>query len=533
MMEDTNEKLSELSVESQQLLSEYRQHWDEKLSQAVEPLSDERHGQIFESFYSLLRMPAPLVVSVDSPMQLMLMPALLRIRALADTETWSFIQERISEPAWVKVVEAMNEKISETDIQVLLSRRAEHTTNLQKTDEIETANRASSWAIGSIFGRPMGKSIDWRLGFFESIIARLEVEFDRIVTPEIRDWIYGDAQFVDGGMPGRVENLHNIDWQVETMRMLQLRTAVQDLSNMGTTERAALRIFRERGDETSLLRDELVKQGELENQFLQQVGAETAGILAHALSARNLEPTIYESYPPVLESIVDGGSNGLWFTGQLAVGFNSIVWQPKLDRLSNFTFLIDAGLEKLFDERTAPAIRNLRTFLANRTPFCPFAEIVFVSKQPQTICLNEEGRFHSTEGPVLLYPDGYAVYALNGVIVPQKTAVAPETLTVEEIDNEINLEVRRIMMDQFGIPRYLIESNADIINEDQYGTLYRKRMSGDEPLVMVRVKNSTPEPDGSFREYFLRVPPFMRTAKEAVAWTFNIEEDSYNPEKET
>lgn len=532
-MKHTNKKLSQLSAKAQHLLHGYRKHWNEKLSQSVAPLSDKRLHEIFRSFYNLLRMPAPLVVSVDSPMQLMLMPALLRIRALADRDTWSFLQERITEPAWVKVIAAMNEKISDADIQILLSKRADQNTFPQMTSETETGKRSGSSAMTSIFGRPMGKSIDSRLGFFESVISQLEVEFDQIVTPEIRHWIYDEAQFVDGGMPGRVENLHNIDWQLETMRVLQLCTAVQDLSNMGTTERAALRIFRERGDGTSLVRDELVKQGELESQFLQQVGADAAGILAHALSARNLEPTIYESYPPVLEAIMDGGSNGLWFTGQLAVGFNSIVWQPKLDRLSNFTFLIDAGLEKLFDKGTALAIRNLRTFLANRTPFSPFCEIVFVSKQPQTVCLNEEGRFHSTQGPVLQYPDGYSLYAVNGVIVPKRTAVAPETLTVAEIDGEINLEVRRIMLDRFGIQRYLMESNADIINEDEYGTLYRKRMSGDEPLVMVRVKNSTPEPDGSFREYFLRVPPFMRTAKEAVAWTFDIEEDSYHPEKET
>ncbi|MBA3992114.1 MAG: hypothetical protein C0469_01210, partial [Cyanobacteria bacterium DS2.3.42] len=81
--------------------------------------------------------------------------------------------------------------------------------------------------------------------------------------------------------------------------------------------------------------------------------------------------------------------------------------------------------------------------------------------------------------------------------------------------------------------RYLVESQADILNEDEYGTLYRKRIAGDEPLVMVRVKNSTAEPDGSFREYFLRVPPFMRTAKEAVAWTFDFREDQYQPEEET
>lgn len=533
MTEDLDERLSELPDEAQVLLADYRDHWDEKLAQEICPLSQENYREIFESFYELLHLPTPQVVSVDSPMQMMLMPALLRIRALADAETWSLVEERITEPAWKNVVGAMKEKISDEDIKSLLAKRVDHNTVLQKISEMETGKRSHSYAISSVFGRPMGKSIDSRLGFFESVVSQLEVELDRAVTPEIRDWICADTQFVDGGMPGRIENLHNLDWQAELMRITQLRTAVQNLSNMGTTERAALRIFRERGDATSLVRDELVKQGDLERQFLEQIGEETVGILAHALSAKNLEPTIYESYPPVLEAIVDGGSSGLWFTGQLAVGFNSIVWHPKLERLSNFTFLIDAGLERIFSKHTLAAIRNLRLFLANRTQFCPFSEIVFVTKQPQIVSLDEEGRFNSTDGPVLKYADGYSIYAVNGVTVTEKTAVAPETLTVQEIDSEINLEVRRIMMDRFGISRYLMESNAEVLCEDQYGTLYRKRMSGDEPLVMVRVKNSTPEPDGSFREYFLRVPPFMRTAKEAVAWTFNIEEEQYHPEQET
>ncbi|PZM81347.1 MAG: hypothetical protein DKT66_19220 [Candidatus Melainabacteria bacterium] len=533
MTKEPSEKLCELPAKAQQLLSNYRSDWDKRLAHAVEPLPDEKYREIIRSFYALLKLSAPLVVSVDSPMQMMLMPALLRIRALADAETWALIQEKITDTAWNKVVSAMNEKISDTDIETLLAQRSAQNSYLNTGGEAEVSKRSASYGIASIFGRPKGKSIDSRLGFFESIVSRLEVEFDAGVTPEIRDWIFADTLFLDGGMPGQIENLHNIDLQAEMIRVNQLRTAVQNLTNMGTTERAALRIFRERGDATSLVRDELVKQGELEEQFLKQLGEETVGILAHALSARNLEPTIYESYPPVLEAIVDGGSSGLWFTGQLAVGFNSIVWHPKLERLSNFTFLLDAGLGSVFSEETARAVNNLRIFLANRTPICPFAEIAFVTKQPLLVSLDDDLRFHSTEGPVLQYADGFSMYAVNGVTVAEKTAVSPETLTVQEIESEINLEVRRIMMERFGIPRYLMESKADIINEDQYGTLYRKRMSGDEPLVMVRVKNSTAEPDGSFREYFLRVPPYMQTAKEAVAWTFNIDEEQYHPQQET
>ncbi len=44
---------------------------------------------------------------------------------------------------------------------------------------------------------------------------------------------------------------------------------------------------------------------------------------------------------------------------------------------------------------------------------------------------------------------------------------------------------------------------------------------------MVKVVNSTPEPDGSFKDYFLRVPPTCQTALEAVAWTFDKTPEQY------
>ncbi len=55
----------------------------------------------------------------------------------------------------------------------------------------------------------------------------------------------------------------------------------------------------------------------------------------------------------------------------------------------------------------------------------------------------------------------------------------------------------------------------------------------DEPVVMVEVQNSTPEPDGTHKTYFLRVPPTMQTAHEAVAWTFGLGGQQYSPSAES
>jgi hypothetical protein len=49
----------------------------------------------------------------------------------------------------------------------------------------------------------------------------------------------------------------------------------------------------------------------------------------------------------------------------------------------------------------------------------------------------------------------------------------------------------------------------------------------------VHVVNSTPEPDGTYNNYFLRVPPETKTAREGVAWTFGLTADEYDPLKET
>jgi hypothetical protein len=65
------------------------------------------------------------------------------------------------------------------------------------------------------------------------------------------------------------------------------------------------------------------------------------------------------------------------------------------------------------------------------------------------------------------------------------------------------------------------------------GVLWRIDMPGDEPVVIVEVVNSTPEPDGTSRTYWLRVPPRTRTAREGVAWTFGLTAQEYQPERET
>ncbi|MGK4422445.1 DUF6745 domain-containing protein, partial [Klebsiella pneumoniae] len=63
--------------------------------------------------------------------------------------------------------------------------------------------------------------------------------------------------------------------------------------------------------------------------------------------------------------------------------------------------------------------------------------------------------------------------------------------------------------------------------------LYRRNVPDDEPIVMVELVNASPELDGSLKTYMLRVPPTVRTCREAVAWTFGMTVDQWQPAMET
>jgi hypothetical protein len=76
--------------------------------------------------------------------------------------------------------------------------------------------------------------------------------------------------------------------------------------------------------------------------------------------------------------------------------------------------------------------------------------------------------------------------------------------------------------------RFIEEGGAYRVAVDDTGVLWRQRWRW-EAWVAVEVVNGTPEPDGSFKRYFLQVPATVRTPREAVAWTYGLAERHYRP----
>lgn len=165
----------------------------------------------------------------------------------------------------------------------------------------------------------------------------------------------------------------------------------------------------------------------------------------------------------------------------------------------------------------------------------PMPEMMFESPDDYAALLvDSRRRPHSVNNhPAIKYSDGREVYYWHGVEVPDFVIKNPETITLQHIGLASNSEVKRVLIEKYGTSRYLQESGAKRVSGDSFGELYRLKQKGDEDIVMVKVKNSTPEPDGSVKFYWLRVPPATRTPQEGVAWTFGMNSKEYKPEMET
>ena len=122
-----------------------------------------------------------------------------------------------------------------------------------------------------------------------------------------------------------------------------------------------------------------------------------------------------------------------------------------------------------------------------------------------------------------------------GVLIPTRWYLKPETLTLEEIFNHNNSEVRYVGVRLYGLDRLLKSGKINIINvdADKEQILFTIEDIFIEPVCIIKVVNSTPEPDGSFKEVFLTVPPDMKSCQQAVAWTFRKMPKSYHPILET
>lgn len=156
----------------------------------------------------------------------------------------------------------------------------------------------------------------------------------------------------------------------------------------------------------------------------------------------------------------------------------------------------------------------------------PLSGICLVCDRPLFYRFNERDELHCTDGPALEFPDGWSIWAINGISVTEQIVMHPETLTPQEIEGQRDVEVRRIMMERYGVEKFIKSVSASLIHQTVFNErtcqLWRYHQTDDEDVTLLKVTNATAEPDGSFKDYWLRVPPSLTNALKAVAWTFDL-----------
>ena len=152
-----------------------------------------------------------------------------------------------------------------------------------------------------------------------------------------------------------------------------------------------------------------------------------------------------------------------------------------------------------------------------------YEDVVVFQHRPEVIKFDENNRLHCQDGPAIRFRDGFSIYSWHGVQIPEEWLSNPSSLTPQIALTWNNMEQRRCACDILGWAKILNSLDAKVIDTDidpEIGQLVEVDLGGElgrEKFLRVLC--------GTGREFALPVPPEMKTALEANAWTFDISPD--------
>jgi len=155
---------------------------------------------------------------------------------------------------------------------------------------------------------------------------------------------------------------------------------------------------------------------------------------------------------------------------------------------------------------------------------------ILCAERPKELKVDAEGRLHCESGPALIYHDGSKVYSWHGTTIPGTWIEDKSSLTAQVALTWQNVEERRCAVEILGWDRILQELKPKVIDEDpnpEIGILLRCDLPDAPNEQFLKVKC------GTGRDFVLPVPPDMKTARQANAWTYSLEPEDYNLEIRT
>lgn len=494
------------------ILERYRNEWtDLRVRNRPTPRAEIKAA--VESIYLESDQEKPAVVWCDSIFQMAALPLVLALYLddVARQHIIPVLRNDLNTPPWIALFRSLDSQLPEPVIIESLARHSKKETQQDSLREVNRFIRRVHETVGGTFDTTeaprlsaIGLQINSKyVAEVQGLIARLDRELTDIVSADCVSPIKTELSTI-AAVFARLET--QLGLQIIPQALAQTVWQMRDtlLSRHGAITRE---LERRPGRLTDLIK--LIYQanpglsGTMNNQVPPWEGARIGAYRDPAvrLIASSLQIDVFK------QSSVLG-------------------WLP-------LHFYMSSTMKDLYSPDLTRKLELWNGILHGAYAALFYDGVCFLCDQPSTVSLDNERRYHGEDGPAMTFPDGYSVYAWHGRSVPRDIIDHPENISVERIEKERNVEIRTILMERYGLERFIADSGARVIGEDECGILYRKEFAVEEPLCVVMVKNSTAEPDGTFKNYFLRVPPDIITPRAAVAWTFGLSTDDYLPVIET
>lgn len=176
--------------------------------------------------------------------------------------------------------------------------------------------------------------------------------------------------------------------------------------------------------------------------------------------------------------------------------------------------------------------------LAHEVPLCmTFEKTALICTARPVLKRNAAGELHCDEGPAVAWPDGCGQYYIDGHALGNlgyKIIEKPELLTLDDLNNEPNEEVKRLAIDKFGWGKYLDGIGAKVIDRREnwvdntiealvsitqkidrqgwHGGRWMTQQVDHEERKLILSCRSTA------RQYFLAVPETTKSCEEGQRW---------------
>ncbi|MGK7902550.1 MAG: DUF6745 domain-containing protein [Hormoscilla sp.] len=146
----------------------------------------------------------------------------------------------------------------------------------------------------------------------------------------------------------------------------------------------------------------------------------------------------------------------------------------------------------------------------------PFKNLCIVCDRPRKMNLDNQHRLHAEGEPAVEYADGFSIYAYQGLGLPEKYGkINSEKWRSQWILEERNAELRRVLIQGIGYDRICQELSSQTLNSWKEYTLLRIADNIDRRGEIILLKMTCPS---TGHIHALRVPPHMRSAREAIRW---------------